>query len=181
MIRVLRAADRVAVPWKNGGGITREVAIFPEGSGFDAFDWRISIAEVPDEGPFSVFANIDRNLTILEGRMNLAFADRTVELDASSAPFAFPGDIACQGTPLFGPVTDLNVMTQRGRCNASVFRINGEIDMPAARHLIIVALAESEIRTGAETSMLYVRDALLIENPDGRLVFGAPAVMIALD
>ena len=52
MISVLRAADRIATPWKNGGGITREVAIWPPGSDFENFDWRVSIAEVCEAALF---------------------------------------------------------------------------------------------------------------------------------
>jgi len=181
VIRILRAADRIAVPWKNGGGITREVAIWPEGSGFDNFDWRISIAEVREPGPFSVFENIDRVLTILEGCMALAFADRAVELDIRSAPFAFPGDVSCSGTPIKGAVTDLNVMTRRGRCAAMVSRITGEMMLPAARHLIVVALSDCDVRVGTESLTLRARDAILIENSTGQMSVGVSALMIALN
>jgi environmental stress-induced protein Ves len=139
-MRVLRAADRVAVPWKNGGGLTREVMVSPPGAGFEAFDWRVSIAEVRDAGPFSVFAGIDRVLTILEGRMLLAFADRHVEMDADSAPFAFAGDVACHGTPIAGPVTDLNVMTRRGRSVTVARVLQGLVDAT-----LVVAIAATRI------------------------------------
>lgn len=181
MIRVLRAADRVAVPWKNGGGVTREVAIWPEGSGFTDFDWRISIAEVRDAGPFSVFENIDRNLTILEGRMALAFAERTIDLDTQSAPFAFPGDVTCHGTPIGGVVNDLNVMTRRGRCTAMVSRISGDAKMPTARHLLVVALSDGNARIGTESLTLQARDAVLFEHPNGQLFFETSAMLIALN
>jgi environmental stress-induced protein Ves len=179
MIRILRAADRVATPWKNGGGVTREVAVWPPGSDLNAFDWRISIAEVRDEGPFSLFENIDRTLTILEGRMALAFTDRTVELDAHNAPLAFPGDVPCFGTPLGGPVTDLNVMTKRGRCAAHVNRIAGEMKLPDARHIVVVAIMETAVRVDAESLTLQARDALLIENLTVHLSIGASALLIA--
>jgi len=180
MIRILRAADRVAVPWKNGGGVTREIAVWPPASDLSTFDWRLSIAEVRDEGPFSVFENIDRTLTILGGRMALAFADRTVELDALSAPLSFPGDVPCFGTPLGGPVVDLNVMTRRGRCGAQGSRIAGEMKLPGARHVVVVAITETGVRVEAEALALHARDALLIENPTGSLVVGAPALLVAL-
>jgi environmental stress-induced protein Ves len=49
---LLRGVDLVAAPWKNGGGVTREVAAFPAGAGLDAFVWRVSIADVAQAGPF---------------------------------------------------------------------------------------------------------------------------------
>ncbi|MFN9927385.1 MAG: HutD family protein, partial [Phenylobacterium sp.] len=60
---LLRAADRLAVPWKNGGGITRELAVWPPGASFDDFVWRVSMAEVHQDGPFSSFPGVDRILT----------------------------------------------------------------------------------------------------------------------
>ncbi|EGD04024.1 hypothetical protein B1M_13530, partial [Burkholderia sp. TJI49] len=53
-----RAADLVASPWKNGGGVTREIAAFPPGAALDAFAWRVSVADVGAAGPFSRFDGI---------------------------------------------------------------------------------------------------------------------------
>jgi environmental stress-induced protein Ves len=157
---ILRAADRVAVPWKNGGGITREVAVWPPGAGFDTFDWRVSIAEVREAGPFSTFDGIDRTMAILVGRLTLRFADRTVALDAASAPFAFPGDVACDGVPVGGHVTDLNVMTRRGRATARVARFAG-LDRTGVSRCLIVATAPTRIRCSNGEHLLGPLDAAL--------------------
>ena len=154
-MKILRAADRIAVPWKNGGGVTREVTAWPQGAGFDDFTWRVSIAEVRDAGPFSRFEGVERVLAILDGRMRLEFADRVAELDAQSAPLAFSGSESCSGTPLGGPVTDLNLMT-RG-CDGSMQRLRRGI----VRDGLVVALATS--RVGNETLQRF--DAALIEAP----------------
>ena len=61
-MRILRVSGRVAAPWKNGGGTTTEVAVFPAGASFDDFGWRISIADIARGGPFSQFPGIDRTL-----------------------------------------------------------------------------------------------------------------------
>jgi len=119
--KVLRATARQAVPWKNGGGVTAEIAAYPPGSGMDDFGWRISTATVEAAGPFSIFAGIDRILTVLEGRLVLRFpADRReVVLDCGQS-LEFPGDVTVKGFPLGGPVRDLNVMVRRGEWQAEV-------------------------------------------------------------
>jgi environmental stress-induced protein Ves len=162
VITILRAADRVAVPWKNGGGITREVVVWPPGVSLGAFDWRVSIAEVSAAGPFSRFENIDRTMAILEGRLALRFSDRNVELDANSAPLDFAGDIACGGEPLGGPVTDLNVMVRRGCAVARVERFTTEQRMSAARQIVLLATAPTTIRLDGDACALGVLDAGLI-------------------
>jgi hypothetical protein len=180
-MRILRATDRIATPWKNGGGVTREVALWPPQSTFDNFDWRVSLAEVREVGPFSVFENIDRTMAILEGRLALSFAGCKVELDSESAPFAFAGDESCHGAPLDGPVTDLNVMTRRGRATTHVTRIAGETVMPVAKHLLVLAITPTVVHVGSMTTSLHARDALLVENPQEReLVSSGAAFLIAI-
>lgn len=155
-MKLLRAAERIAQPWKNGGGVTREVAVWPQGAGLEDFDWRVSIAEVAAAGPFSRFESTDRTLAILEGRMRLDFADRGVTLDAASAPFAFAGDAACQGAPIGGPVTDLNVMTRRGRCTSRVERVT----QATLADALVVAIATT--RLGDQTLERF--DAALVDD-----------------
>lgn len=122
-MRILRARDRVSSPWKNSGGVTAEIAVFPPGAGFDDFGWRVSAAHVAKGGPFSTFPGIDRTLAVLRGRMALTIAGMgRVEMSSSSAPLAFPGDAATEARLLDGPVEDLNVMTRRGAYRARVTR-----------------------------------------------------------
>jgi hypothetical protein len=66
LLGVVRFAEFIAVPWRNGGGVTREV-MASGGSGPQGFDWRISIADVNAPGPCSALPDIDRTITIVEG------------------------------------------------------------------------------------------------------------------
>jgi environmental stress-induced protein Ves len=114
--RVFRNADLVRVPWKNGGGTTAEVAAFPEGSGFETFGWRISMADVASDGPFSLFPGIDRTLIVVEGNgIELDVEGIVYPLDRTSSKLSFSGDDITTGRLLSGPIRDLNVMTRRGR------------------------------------------------------------------
>jgi len=75
-VHLRRAADRMPAPWRNGGGITREIAARPPGATLEAFDWRISMAEVREPGPFSSFPDVDRVLTFLQGTLSLSIEGR---------------------------------------------------------------------------------------------------------
>jgi environmental stress-induced protein Ves len=119
-VRILRAADRIAMPWKNGGGVTREVAAWPPGASLDGFDWRVSLADVAADGPFSAFPGVDRVLTVIDGDgLALEIEGRTVRLEPG-APFAFPGEAAVVARLTAGPIRDLNVMVRRGAWTARV-------------------------------------------------------------
>jgi environmental stress-induced protein Ves len=112
-MRHLPASGYRAMPWRNGGGITREVAAFSEAGDFL---WRLSLATVASDGPFSCFPGVDRTLTVLEGEgIELAVSGRAPVRLAPGAPFAFPGDVAASARLLGGVVTDFNVMTRRDR------------------------------------------------------------------
>ena len=151
-MRILLAADRVATPWKNGGGETREVASWPPGAGFDDFDWRVSMATVSSDGPFSVFPGVDRILAVIEGAgLELTIGGGTLlQLDTRTPPTRFPGDASCTAALLAGPVRDLNVMIRRGRfdarvrwdCVAGSASVVGEADETLVVALDPLALAE---------------------------------------
>jgi uncharacterized protein len=162
-VRLLPAAARVAVPWKNGGGVTREVAAHPEGAGFEDFDWRISTAEVCVPGAFSQFPGIDRQLCVLRGQLELAFTDRPiVRLDSRSAPLAFPGDVPVHGVPRGGTVTDFNVMTRRRRSRARVERreLTTPLRLPTPADVLLFALGPLVVTTSAGSWSLAIWDAL---------------------
>jgi environmental stress-induced protein Ves len=138
---ILRAAERAAVPWKNGGGLTREVAVHPAHNDLGNFDWRVSLAEVRRGGPFSSFPGVDRHMAVISGRLQLSISGRDVlHLSADTGPVSFAGEVAVYAEPRPEPVTDLNVMTRRGRFTARL-----------TRHR---AGAATQIRLEAETTVL---------------------------
>ena len=55
MVRLLTPNDYRSMPWKNGAGRTTEIAVHPAGAALDAFAWRVSIADIERDGPFSRF------------------------------------------------------------------------------------------------------------------------------
>ena len=98
------------MPWKNGGGGTLKVAVHPSEASAKDFDWRVSIAKEADDRPFSIFPNIDRTLTLLEGEgIELATETESARtLRRGDEPFSFPADIAIDARLLNGPIMDLN-------------------------------------------------------------------------
>ncbi|MDZ5649980.1 HutD family protein [Nitrospirillum sp. BR 11828] len=162
-VRLLPSASRPAQPWKNGGGVTREVARQDDGTG-DIL-WRVSIAEVREAGPFSHFPGIDRVLAVLDGRLLLDFGGGTVPVlvTPETAAHAFPGDVPVSGTPDGGAVTDLNLMVRRGAARGAQHRLPpGPSSLsanPTATRLLVAA-GEARVTCGDETYTLGRLDAL---------------------
>ncbi|MEV5972716.1 HutD family protein [Streptomyces sp. NPDC051921] len=119
--RLLRARDRVATPWRNGGGVTREVAAGPAEAGLEDFAWRVSLADVATGGPFSAFPGVDRIITVVDGPgMELTVDGVPHTVAAPYEPFSFSGDAATDCRLLGGPLVDFNVMTRRAAATAQV-------------------------------------------------------------
>jgi environmental stress-induced protein Ves len=115
----LAARDFTRQPWKNGGGTTTELAAFPAGA---RPLWRVSIADVARDGPFSDFSGYERTIMLLEGAgMALAFEGReTARIDRPLHPFTFDGAWRCDCTLLGGPVRDMNLMVDREAARGTV-------------------------------------------------------------
>ena len=146
-------------PWKNGAGMTREIAV----GGADAsnFDWRISVAALTCDAPFSAYPGIDRCITLLHGAgMRLRSDDGRIDhrLDAF-APFSFSGDVALTATLIDGACDDLNVMTRRGQFYAELGICRNAQELPCADVSLVLCsagewLADGET-LGAQQGLLW--------------------------
>lgn len=168
-MRLLRATDHRRMPWKNGGGETTEIAVSPEAAGMTAFDWRISMATVAADGPFSRFPDVDRTLSILSGgglRLEIQ-GMAPLMVTTASEPVSFPADAVTSAVLLQGPVVDLNVMTRRGRFTHRVTR--RLLDAPTAwlpaGQVAVLFCDAGQLRIEAGSSILDLAtgDALMAE------------------
>jgi len=113
--------------WRNGAGRTTEIESYPTGAALDAFDWRISIADVARDAPFSRFPGIDRTIVVIAGAgMRLQGDGDAVLLQAFDAPYSFSGNVDMQCTLVDGPVRDFNLMLRRGRVRGGITVVRHE-------------------------------------------------------
>jgi len=156
-VRVLRAAERAASPWKNGGGVTREVAAWPEGSDLGGFHWRVSLADVAQGGPFSCFPGVDRVITVVRGAGMLLAVDGTEHR-------IFSGDAATDCRLLQGPLLDFNVMTRRKKTSARVDVVDGPVGPVGGddRSTVLLLVLEGSAAVPGGGPRLGPLDALLL-------------------
>ncbi len=107
---LIRAADLVPVPWKNGGGVTREILRTPAGSA--RFDWRLSLANIETAGAFSAFDGYERTLVLVRGNgLLLRFSGHgESRLTHLGDHVTFDGGWSTYGVPLAGACVDLNLI-----------------------------------------------------------------------
>ncbi|MGF6903045.1 HutD/Ves family protein [Paraburkholderia sp. GAS348] len=174
---LIRGADLVAAPWKNGGGVTREVAAFPAGAGLDAFVWRVSIADVAQAGPFSRFAGIDRTLVLLSGAGMLldetgdagAHAVKTHALTQPLDIARFAGEAQIDARLVDGATSDFNLMVRRGAAvgETEVWRGTTQRALSADVVLLFCASGSVSVTLGGEAQpqVLEADDTLRIDTP----------------
>lgn len=182
-VRVLRADERPAVPWKNGGGLTREIASSPRHAGMQDFAWRVSLADVAEPGPFSRFEGVDRIITLVDGPGMVLTVDGTSHTVAERyAPFPFPGDAATDCRLLGGPLVDFNVMVRRGRATAQVEIVRDRVALPAlAETTLLVVVLDGSAGFEASGLVLDRFDAALITDaPDEALKVTGTAALVTL-
>ena len=183
-VRVLRAGERSASPWKNGGGVTREVAAFPEGADLGEFHWRVSLADVARGGPFSAFPGIDRVITVVRGGGMVLTVDGTDHVvDEPYRPFAFSGDADTDCRLLEGALVDFNVMTRRGTVTARVDIVRGTTELTGPTVLAILFEGSAVLRPhdgGDAPEHLQPLDAVLLAGGGTVLEVDGTAAMVVL-
>lgn len=111
-MRTYTAADFKLMPWKNGGGTTLE--LFCLRNSQDETLFRLSSASVKQDGPFSIFPNIQRILFLISGSgFNLKFPDFDLLMSTPLSPITFEGEEVINCELLDDECTDFNIMTDR--------------------------------------------------------------------
>jgi uncharacterized protein len=142
----VRTDDVAAQPWRNGGGVTRELLARPAG---DRWQVRVSVADVAADGPFSAFPAVARWFAVLEGAgVVLAVDGVEHRCTADGEPLAFAGDAETHSRLIDGPTRDLNLML-RGVAGAMKSVVSGETFRPETRECGLYATLAGRVRTSS--------------------------------
>jgi uncharacterized protein len=166
-MQIIRQSSFVAVPWKNGGGITHEAIRVPAKG--EPFRWRVSVAHIEVSGPFSDFSAYNRTMVLLRGcGVALNFSSGAGHVLHRIGDMAeFDGALATQCELLNGPCVDLNLMASKTLqdVRARVERFEGRLSLPAAgdRSTVVFPIdAPVELRVGGATATLGAWDLAVI-------------------
>ena len=144
-LQTVRLLDIAAQPWRNGGGVTRELLTWPT---IGSWQVRVSIATIDRSGPFSAFPGVQRWFAVLSGAgVRLALADGLRHVRQGDEPVCFNGEDAPACDLLEGSTNDLNLMAQRDAGTAYMRR----------------ALAGSAVEGRTKWRGLYTAEALVLQ------------------
>jgi environmental stress-induced protein Ves len=174
--RLLKAADYRRMPWRNGAGSTTELVVSPElvalGSG-ERFLFRVSIADVGSDGPFSRFDGYDRHIMLLSGAGMVVDcgAHGAIDLTKPREPRSFSGDWNVVGRLVDGPVRDFNLMVDRSRASSTLEVTSFEAPMDVSWSLgttCVVYVLEGRLRNGEPGDTLVATEPFTLA-PAGRV------------
>ncbi len=166
-------------PWRNRGGWTRTVAVAEvgaeppatttsasaatttTGTGRTPPHWRVSAADITQDGPFSVFEGLDRTAVLLDGPgLKLVAPQATIAFEQVGDLAAFPGEMPLQAHLGTGPARLWNVMVERSRWRADVQ---------------LQATATARVEPGAHAVILVLSGTLLVDDAEGTLALSLHA------
>ncbi len=171
MMKHLTAADYRKMPWANGKGTTVEMIRF---DGPEGMLWRLSMASVVEDGAFSIFPDIERNLTVISGP-GFVLEGQGAPLNCTPlSPVAFAGDEPIRATGVTAPSEDFNVMTARSIPRPKVQVISGGEVSPLPGEILCLLALEPGAVGGIG---LAKHDMMLTDQP---VTLQTPAITVIL-
>jgi len=167
-MEIIRFAELKPEPWRNGGGVTRELASHPKAASAQdgAWDWRVSIADVGSAGDFSTFPGMERVITVIDGELLLLTVDGEEHPLEKYRPFRFSGEAASASALPTGDIRDLNVIARAGEFKGytSIIELSKKRAHPVSQGQLAVLLeGKASVSPGAEPA----ESAVSADGPEG--------------
>lgn len=167
---IIHLTDVAASPWRNGGGVTRELAVWPAQG---EWMWRMSVAEVDRSGPFSRFEGVERWLAVVQGagvQLDAGVGPRALQaapcartLTATDAPFYFDGAATTYCHLRDGPSQNFNLMVRKSPQASRMVRMmehySHTVDAPKT---VAVYAMQTGVNVEFNQEKVYVPPATLL-------------------
>jgi environmental stress-induced protein Ves len=183
-VQLIEGRSLTATPWKNGTGSTKQIAIHPPVALLERGDflWRLSTAEVVKPGPFSIFEDFDRLLTIVKGKELMLEFQKIHKSLKPGMVLHFQGEEPVKSELKQGPITDLGLIYDRDQILAkmSLLEVGGRprsfaLTAPTVLLFCIEGSLSATVYPGEEEYALEEGDTLRIgAHTEERLVFLDP-------
>ncbi|WP_323776039.1 HutD family protein [Leisingera sp.] len=168
----ISALSAQPVPWKNGGGVTRELAVHQEGG---QMIWRLSLADIDQSGRFSAFPGLARIHCIVEGAGHV-LSNSGTRLEARPLhPLRFDGGLELECRLRDGPSKAFNVIYDPARvtAEAGILR-DGALPAFADHHVLFVVAGRLEI---AGRGHFTAGEGIVMENATSGVVSDGGAII----
>lgn len=142
---IIRVDRLPTAPWKNKGGTSRSLAVWPPHAAVDHEEWRVAVSDIDKAGPFSAYPGFDRLLLPLAVGLRLGFDGaapapvpifETIAFDGGvPTACALDADAAAKGIQV------VNLLLRRGRRSGRLQAYPGAGRVPAAGGAVVLLAA----------------------------------------
>ncbi|MFY8040167.1 MAG: HutD family protein [Bosea sp. (in: a-proteobacteria)] len=168
-ITLLSPAGYRRFPWKNGGGVTVDIAAerldgYPEG-GWQGLVWRFGRTTIPAPGPFSDLAGFDRCQVVIGGAgLLLVTPEGEIDLRQPFQPVRYRGELPITSRLEQGPVEVVNLIADRTRVaiDLAVLQAGESLSLPPGCHLVHAPIMPAALRLGPQAGLSGGTEALAI-------------------
>lgn len=172
-LTTLPASGFRRTPWKNGGGVSTDIAdcYRPDAApaAWDGVIWRLGRTQIVTPGPFSDLTGYERLQVVIAGRgLVLVTPDREIDLREPLRPVRYDG-----GTPIMtrlehGPVEVVNLIADRALCDITlvVLKPDEPAELPPGLHLLYAPDGTAAGNAEARSFAIEAGDALRIETDE---------------
>jgi environmental stress-induced protein Ves len=177
IITLLEPASYRKTPWKNGGGVTIDIAEHGDA-------WRFGRTPITAPGPFSDYSGFDRAQVLVAGRgLVLQTPDGEIDVRTPFKPVAFAGETPIVSRLEAGPVEVVNLIGNRARVriDLQVLHAGATLGRSAGTHIayavdgpVALAIDGAAHRLSADHSLrIEVSSPTMVACTEGVLLLGS--------
>lgn len=168
----LDPAHYATTPWRNGGGVTVDIAVVTDKDG-DV--WRFGRTPIVASGPFSDYRGFDRMQVLVAGSgLVLKTPDGEIDVREPFRPVRFAGETPIVSRLESGPVEVVNLIGRRSKVRIAMKVLDEDraLHLGPAMHIVYNPLGESMLDVGGTRHVLMADHGLLIEAADATVLAG---------
>ena len=174
MITPLDPAGYRKTPWKNGGGVTVDIAEHEDA-------WRFGRTPITTAGPFSDYSGFDRAQVLVAGRgLVLETPDGCIDVRTPFRPVTFAGETPIVSRLEAGRVEVVNLIGNRAkvRIDLQVLHAGGAIGRSAGTHLVYAVDGPAALQVDGQRYPLAADHTLRIDGASPTMIACTDGVLL---
>jgi len=174
-VRIQRSSEHIPMPWANGRGTSYEIVSDRNEAG--EWTWRLAMAPVNEDGPFSRIECVNRSLAVVEGAGMLLSVDRKKLQCLPMQVVRFRGDAVTEAALTDGPIMDINLMVRRKEAEGEMAMVS-DAGLLNGVSIVVAVGGSAQVNSGDSTINLERHDTVLECDADSiSLVSGTVCVV----
>jgi len=176
-VRIQRNSENTPMPWANGRGTSYEIASDRSEAG--EWTWRLAMAPVNEDGPFSRIECVNRSLAVVEGAGMLLSVDRKKLQCLPMQVVRFRGDAVTEAALTDGPIMDINLMVRRKEAEGEMAMVS-DAGLLNGASIVVAVGGSAQVKSGDSIIELERHDSVLECDADTMSLFSGTVCVVSV-